>query len=81
VSGGGCCPLACRHGHVCVGRVVVSPCCFMHVSPSFSCASAWSHSCLLPILRVGAHRQMCCLAVIIVVVLFKKKKLHFLLRL
>jgi hypothetical protein len=47
VSGGGCCPLACRRGLVCVGRVVVSPCCFMHVSPSFSCASAWSHSCAL----------------------------------
>jgi hypothetical protein len=23
---GGCCPLACRHCHVCVGRVVVSIC-------------------------------------------------------
>jgi hypothetical protein len=23
MSGWGCCPLACRHGHVCVGRVVV----------------------------------------------------------
>jgi hypothetical protein len=51
VSGWGCCPLACRHGHVCVGWVVISPCCFMHVSPSCSCASAWSHSCLLPVLR------------------------------
>jgi hypothetical protein len=44
VSGGGCCPLACRHGLVCVGWVVVSPCCSTHVSPSCSCASAWSHS-------------------------------------
>jgi hypothetical protein len=42
VSGGGCCSLDCRRGL----RVVVPLCCYMHVPPSFLCASAWSHSFL-----------------------------------
>jgi hypothetical protein len=50
VSGWGCCPLACRWSCLCRAGSR-SPCCFTHVSPSFSCASAWSHSCLFPILR------------------------------
>jgi hypothetical protein len=51
VSGWGCFPLACRCGHVCVKRVVISPCGFTRISPSFPCASAWSHSFMSPILR------------------------------
>ena len=55
VSGWEFFPLDCRRGHVCIGWVVISPCCFTHVSLSFSCALAWSHSCLLP----GLHACVC----------------------
>jgi hypothetical protein len=59
VSGWECCPLACRHGRVCVGWVVIPPCYSMHVLPSFPCAHAWCHSSLLPGLRACIRHQWC----------------------
>jgi hypothetical protein len=58
----GCCPLACRHCHVCVGRVVISIFFDLRMfHPVARCASVLSHCCLLPDLRACVHRQLCCL--------------------
>jgi hypothetical protein len=59
VLGWGCCPLACRSGRVCVGRVVVPPCCSTHVSPSCPSVSEWSHRFLFPGMRACVHHQWC----------------------
>jgi hypothetical protein len=61
---GGCCPLACRRCHVCVGWVVISIFDLRMFRPVARCASAWSRSCLFPDLRACVHRQVvwfnCC---------------------
>jgi hypothetical protein len=71
VSGWGCCPLACRHGNICVGQAVISLCSFMHVFPiALMLVRGFIVICCM-FYEHGAHCQRFCLAIIVVVILLK----------
>jgi hypothetical protein len=69
-------PLECRCGHVYVRRVVVSLCCFMHVSPSFSCARC-GVIVVYFLLCVCVFMVKLCGSTIVVVTFFPKKKKNY----